>query len=65
MIIKVQDNFIYLDISYIKVYINHTITKSFPWNSCTNNIPLAISSTTYVAIISCRIKHTWQSCFMQ
>jgi len=30
MIIKVQDTFLYLDISYIKVYINHTITKSLP-----------------------------------
>ena len=30
MIIRVQNTFIYLEISYIKAYTNHTITKNFP-----------------------------------
>ena len=49
-IIRVQDTFLYLDISYIKVYTNNTITKNFPWNSLMHNIPHAISSI----IISCQ-----------
>jgi len=36
MIIRVQDTFLNIDISYIKVYTNHTITKSFSWDSSTN-----------------------------